>query len=156
MKELKISQADAKKYIEKYFEQYPGVKNWMDTVIEQTVKTGYTQTLYGRRRHVPGIYEKNKNLFDAARRIAINTPAQGTAAEIMKLGMINLKNAFAHLDTEAKIILQIHDELLVQVPEKDSALVSEIIKSTLEHVVDWDIPLAVTIREGKNWQEVTK
>ena len=74
----------------------------------------------------------------------------------MKLGMINLKNAFAHLDTEAKIILQIHDELLVQVPEKDSALVSEIIKSTLEHVVDWDIPLAVTIREGKNWQEVTK
>ncbi|HBR70596.1 TPA: DNA polymerase I [Candidatus Dependentiae bacterium] len=155
-KELKISQADAKKYIEKYFEQYPGVKNWMDTVIEQTVKTGYTQTLYGRRRHVPGIYEKNKNLFDAARRIAINTPAQGTAAEIMKLGMINLKNAFAHLDTEAKIILQIHDELLVQVPEKDSALVSEIIKSTLEHVVDWDIPLAVTIREGKNWQEVTK
>lgn len=155
-KELKISQSDAKKYIDKYFEQYPRVRQWMDEVTEQTIKTGYTRTLHGRRRHVLGIYEKNRNLFDAARRIAINTPAQGTAAEIMKLGMINLKKAFARLNAEAKIILQIHDELLVQVPEKDSVLISEVIKSTLEHVVDWEVPLTVTIRTGKTWQEVTK
>jgi len=155
-RELKISMTDAKNYIDKYFEQYTGVAQWMATVIEQTKKTGYTETFYGRRRQIPGIYEKNKNLFEAARRIAINTPAQGTAAEIMKVGMINIAKKLSESNFDAKVVLQVHDELLVEVSNNDVASVSVLVQSTLENVVDWEVPLKVAIRHGKTWQDVTK
>jgi len=148
--------SDAKTYIDKYFEQYPKVKDWMDKIVEQTKNTGYTMTFFGRKRQVSGIYEKNRNLFDAAKRIAINTPAQGTAAEIMKLGMINLQNELKKNHLHAKIVLQIHDELLIQVSEEELPVVKNLTQSTLEHVVNWEIPLKVTVRTGKTWQAVTK
>ena len=86
--DLGISFTDAKHYIEKYFAQYPSVSTWMENVLNETKKNGYVTTFYGRRRFIPGIYEKNKNLYEAACRVAINTKAQGTAAEIMKRAMI--------------------------------------------------------------------
>jgi len=155
-KELKISMGDAKKYIDKYFEQYPGVKKWMDDVVASTKDIGATQTLYGRKRQVPGIYEKNKNLFDAARRIAINTPAQGTAAEVMKLGMIELHHRLKDAQFDAFIVLQIHDELIIEAPESEREKVCSLVKSVLENIVVWEIPLRVSIRSGKNWHDVTK
>ncbi|OGB97694.1 DNA polymerase I [candidate division TM6 bacterium RIFCSPHIGHO2_12_FULL_36_22] len=155
-KDLKIPLGKAREYIEKYFEQYPGVAQWMESVVESTKEHGYTQTLWGRRRSVPGIYENNKTLYEAAKRIAINTVAQGTAAEIMKLGMIELHKQLKKKGLQSKILLQIHDELLISVPESELKQVEELTRESLEKVVDWDIPLKVGMKIGSDWQEVTK
>ncbi|MGE0206240.1 MAG: DNA polymerase I [Candidatus Babeliales bacterium] len=154
--DLKIPFKDAKLYIEKYFAQYPQVSAWMDKVIEETKEHGYVTTYFSRRRYVPGIYESNKNLYDLARRIAINTKAQGTAAELMKLGMVNLDAAFKNNNLEAKILLQIHDELLISVPESQKKETELLVKCILEQVVAWNVPLVVTTRFGADWQDVTK
>lgn len=155
-KDLKISLGTAKEYIEQFFRQYPRVAEWMNEVVESTVEKGYTETYWGRRRKVPGIYEKNKTLYEAAKRIAINTVAQGTAAEVMKKGMIELHAKLKKISPESHILLQIHDELLIEVPEKEIGLATETTKETLENIVDWDVPLIVGSKAGKNWQEVSK
>jgi len=155
-RDLNISTTESKKYIDTFFAQYPSVKLWMDQVTAQAVECGYVTTWMGRRRFVPGIREKNKHLFEAARRVAINTVAQGTAAEIMKLGMIRIHDLLQTQKVDAKILLQIHDELLIQVSDNDCAVAQDLVKKTLERVVDWDVPLKVTLRAGKTWQDVTK
>jgi len=155
-KDLNIPLKDARHYIEKYFAQYPQVSSWMESVIEETKKYGYVTTLWGRRRAVPGIYEQNRVLYDLAKRIAINTKAQGTAAEVMKLGMVALQNNIEKQGLSSKILLQIHDELLLQVPLKEQAHMEQLIKNTLESVVDWNVPLEVSLARGFNWHEVTK
>ncbi len=155
-RDLGISSAQAKIYIDKYFAQYPGVQEWMERTIAQTKQTGYTSTWLGRRRMVPGIYEKNKHLYEAACRIAVNTPAQGTAAEIMKLGMINVFNKLHQENLAASLVLQIHDEILVTVHEAQLTQVKDILKKELESVVQWNVPLVITVRSGKTWHEVTK
>ncbi len=155
-RDMGISYADAKKYIELYFEQYPGVRLWMDEVVEFVKKTGFTKTLYGRRRYLPGIYEKNKNLFDLARRVAINTPAQGTAAEIIKIGMIDFFKALSDQKLDGKILLQIHDELLVTCPDDQVEKTKKLLEQCLVSAVKWKIPLEVSIRSGKDWKSVSK
>lgn len=151
-KDLKIPFKDAKLYIEKYFAQYPGVLLWMEKVIEETKKNGYVTTHWGRHRYIPGIYEDNKTLYDLARRIAINTVAQGTAAEIMKKGMIDLEHALHNNNLSAKIILQIHDELLLEVPEDQLEKTRELVQKKLESVVDWqNIRLVVSTSAGDSW-----
>ena len=154
-KDLGIPFKDAKLYIERYFAQYPGVSNWMNTVIESVKNLGYVETLWGRRRYISAIYERNRSMYEEACRIAVNTVVQGTAAEIMKLGMIAL---FIELQkyTDAKIVLQIHDELLISVPESLSVVVEQEAKRVLEGIVNWNIPLIVSTRIGHNWKEVTK
>lgn len=154
--DLGISFKDAKTYIEKYFAQYPSVSTWMESIIEETKKHGYVTTLYGRRRYVPAIYERNRMLYDAGCRIAINTKAQGTAAEIMKRGMIALDTIFTQKKLGAKLVIQIHDELIISVPIAQKEETEKIVKEVLENIVDWNIPLKVTTRFGNNWQEVTK
>jgi DNA polymerase-1 len=155
-KDLGIPFKDAKIYIDKYFAQYPGVSAWMESVIEETKKHGYVETLWGRRRYIPAIYEKNRSLYEEARRVAINTKAQGTAAEIMKLGMLALNSKFAETNLKSYMLLQIHDELLISVPESEQKTVEPMVKKALESVVDWQIPLVVTTRFGANWKDVTK
>lgn len=154
--DLKIPFKDAKIYIDKYFAQYPGVSAWMEKVIEETKAKGYVTTLFGRRRYIPGIYENNRTLFEQATRVAINTVAQGTAAELMKIGMINLERAFKEHKLNAHIILQIHDELLISVPENQKEKGEKIIRKALENVITWNVPLLVTTNTGKDWKEVTK
>jgi DNA polymerase-1 len=155
-KDLKIPFKDAKTYIEKYFAQYPGVSAWMEEVIEETKQHGYVTTLWGRRRYIPGIYENNKTLYDLARRIAINTKAQGTAAELMKLGMISLDKALKENNLHATMTLQIHDELLFSVPLNEQEQTAALVKEVLENVVQWKIQLSVTTRFGDTWYDVTK
>lgn len=155
-KELDIPYKDAKRYIEKYFAQYPGVSTWMAEVIDFVTKHGYVTTHWGRRRDIPGIYEKNKHLHDEAKRVAINTVAQGTSAEIMKMGMINLHKAFEKQQLDAKILLQIHDELLVTVAAEHSKKAELLIISVLDSVVNWSVPFLVTTRTGHDWQQVSK
>ncbi len=155
-KDLGISLKDAKKYIEKYFEQYQGVSVWMDSIIDFAKEHGYVKTVWGRRRYVPGIYEQNKTLYEQARRISINTVAQGTAADLVKLGMIAVYNAFRQEDVDAHILLQIHDELLVRVKKEDAQKTEARIKRILESIVDWSVPFVVQTRIGDNWGAVSK
>ena len=143
-KDMSIAYADAKKCI------------WMEQSIEFVKKHGYTRTMYGRRRDIPGIYEKNKGLFELAKRIAINTPVQGTAAEITKLGMIAFDRICKNQVLNAQMVLQIHDELLVTCPKEIERAVSMALRHALVEVVSWDIPLEVSIRTGCSWQDVTK
>ena len=155
-KDLGISFSDAKKYIEKYFAQYPKVREWMDSIVRECEEKGYVTTLYGRRRYIPGIHERNKVLYEEAKRVAINTVAQGSAAEIMKLGMIQLEEQFKDKKIDAHMLLQIHDELLVSVPEGQLNESQSLIQSSLEGVVHWQIPLKVELRAGENWMAVSK
>lgn len=155
-KDLKIPLGDAKKYIEKYFAQYPRVLSWMEQTVEDTKKHGYVTTYWGRRRYLPGIHEKNKVLFDLARRVSINTRVQGTAAELMKLGMVHLERALKNHHLNGKMIVQIHDELLLSVPENEIIETQKLVKHLLETVVKWKVPLEVTTRVGNSWDEVSK
>jgi len=155
-KDLNIAMGEAKRYIDMFFQEYPGVKQWMDVVTQQVLQQGYVTTWFGRKRFIPGIYEKNKSLFEAARRVAINTPAQGTAAEIMKFGMIKLYEKFKQEQLDAQLILQIHDEVIIKVAEPAVERAKDVIKKVLEGVVDWQVPLRVALRVGKTWQDVTK
>lgn len=154
--DLKIPFKDAKIYIEKYFAQYPAVSVWMEHVVDTCKKQGYVETFWGRRRYVPGIYEKNKSLYDLAKRVAINTVAQGTAADIMKMGMIRVHELLNAKNLDAHIIVQIHDELLVTASLEHASQVEMLMKTALEQIVSWSIPLVATTRSGSSWKEVSK
>jgi DNA polymerase-1 len=155
-KDLNIPHKDAKQYIDTYFAQYPGVKAWMDSVVRDAEVNGYVTTHFGRRRSVPGLKERNKHLYDLAKRIAINTVAQGTAAEIMKKGMIACQQRLQEAAIPAQLILQIHDELLIMSPEEYAAQAEALIREALESVVSWNVALQVTTRIGRDWYEVSK
>jgi DNA polymerase I len=155
-KDLHIPLNEAKRSIEKYFAQYPGVVAWMEKVTAFAREHGYVETLWGRRRSVPGIQEKNKTVFDLAKRIAINTVAQGTAAEIMKLGMLQVYKELEMHQLSARILLQIHDELLLCVAKEHSDTTTQLVVHLLQNVVAWNVPLIVTARTGNNWQEASK
>jgi len=155
-KDLNIPYKEAERYIEKYFSEYAQVALWMDSIIAETKEHGYVTTLYGRRRYIPGIYEKNKPLYEAACRVAINTKAQGTAAEIMKQGMINVDNALHRINADTQLLLQIHDELLLAVALEQITSVERLVTHTLESVVQWNVPLHITTRTGNNWGRVSK
>lgn len=154
--DLGISPKQAKEYIDRYFATYPGIQTWMEKTVEFAKEHGYVETLLGKRRYIPLIHEKNKTLFDAGRRMAINSPVQGTQAELMKKAMIELDNVFENNKTHAQLILQIHDEVLIEADKEALETTQHLIQKTFESVVNWEIPLKVTLRSGKNWGEVTK
>lgn len=156
-KDLNIPFKDAKKYIERYFEQYPHVSEWMKSIIAYATEHGYVETHWGRRRYIPTIYEKNRSLYEEACRIAINTVAQGTAAEIMKRGMIDVHNALKEELPESYIVLQIHDELIISAPIDQAIAVQQLVKEKLEAVTaSWNVPLEVITHNGSDWKEITK
>lgn len=154
--DLGIGMGEAKGYIEKFFQKYAKVKEWMDAIVEIGKAQGYVETFFGRRRYLPELQEKNKILFESARRAAMNTPVQGTAAEILKVAMVRLDEAFKAFGGRAALLLQIHDEVLIEVDAEIAEKVSEVTQKIMETVVPWEVPLKVTIRSGRNWGEVTK
>lgn len=155
-KDLHISHKKAQEYIDRYMAQYPGVVAWMEKITTFAQDNGYVETLGGRRRYLSGIREKNRHLYDLARRAAINTVVQGTAAELMKQGMVNLQVYFAAEAHTAKILIQIHDELLIEVQKEHSESITSAVASILQEVVTWNVPLGVSTRIGADWQAVTK
>ena len=156
-KDLDIPPKQAKAYIDAYFERYAGVKNWMDTVIDKAKADGYVSTLLGRRRYVPGLHERNRHVQDAERRVAINTPIQGTTADLMKLAMLSIENVLREKSLKTQQLLQIHDELLLEVPEAEMDAVKVIVEQCMDNVVTgWDIPLEVSLRAGETWGEAGK
>ncbi len=150
---LSISREDAKKYIDQYFDRHQGVKRYIETTIEKVRENGYAITLLGRKRPIPEITSQNSIIRQQAERFAVNTPVQGSAADIIKLAMINIWKVFKEKDLKAKMILQIHDELLFEVPLHEVQIVKDIVKGEMEGVMKLSVPLKVEIGYGKSWAE---
>lgn len=149
---LGIAREDAKRYIESYFQQYPGIKQYMETTKQFAHEHGYVKTLFGRKCFVPGILTKGP-MRAFAERAAINAPLQGTAADIIKRAMIALQRQLQQTIPEAKLVLQVHDELLLEVPEALAEKAMQMTKSVMQQAVKLSVPLVVEAKAGKNWGE---
>ena len=143
----------AKQYIQNYFEKYPQIKKFEEEIIEKAKKEGYVDTLYGRRRYIPEINSSSYMVRQFGIRIATNTPIQGTAADIMKIAMINVYNRIKKEKLKTKIVLQIHDELLLESPIEEKKQVKELLKTEMENAVKLFVPLTAEVSEANNWEE---
>jgi DNA polymerase-1 len=152
-RQLGISFGEAKIFIDKYFEQFPTIKNFMDSTIKDARVLGYTQTLLGRKRYHPEINSQNRTIREAAERTAINTPVQGTAADIIKIAMINIHNELDKLYCDARMLLQVHDELVFEVPQSQSEGFHNWIINKMSTAYKLIVPLKVDGGIGKNWSE---
>jgi DNA polymerase-1 len=150
---LSISRDEAKKYIEQYFNRHPGVKSYIERTLEEARNKGYVSTLFGRRRAIPGIKSKNSNIRQQGERLAINSPIQGTAADIIKIAMINIWKRFKARGLKTRMILQVHDELLFELPAEELGIVKDIVKKEMEGAITLSVPVSVDINHGKNWAE---
>lgn len=156
-KDLDITPTQAKKYIDNYFATYEGVKTWMDATVAQAKEDGFVTTLLGRRRYVPGLHERNRHVQDAERRITINTPIQGTSADLIKLAMLRIDKELTQHKLLSRMILQIHDELVLCVPHAEVEKVTQLIVDCMTHVVtDWQTPITVSTRTGTSWGDASK
>ncbi|MCS5712736.1 DNA polymerase I [Candidatus Berkiella aquae] len=151
-KQLDIDRSAAAEYMEKYFQRYPGVKNYMDNIRKQAEQSGYVETLFGRRLYLPDIRAKNIGRKRAAERTAINAPMQGTAADIIKKAMIALHQRLGRQD-EIKMLMQVHDELVFEVKQDCIEKAQEIIRDCMQHTVTLSVPLIVDVGVGQNWDE---
>jgi DNA polymerase-1 len=153
--QLGIPQSEAKKYIESYFERYAGVRKFIDATIAEVRRTGYTRTLFGRRRPIPDMNSRNPNARGFAERTAVNTPLQGTAADLIKLAMIRIDRELAARKMKTAMLLQVHDELLFESPPEEVVEVSKMVKREMEGVRRLDVPLLVDVGKGPNWRDAT-
>ncbi len=152
-RDLHISRKEAAGYIDEYFARYPGVKSFMDKVVEEAHQTGAVTTMYGRRRELPAIHSKNFNQRSLAERMAMNTPIQGTAADIIKIAMIRASRMLKEANVRSRILLQVHDELVLEVVNEEIPKVTEILKEAMEHAAELSVPLVIDVNVGKNWAE---
>lgn len=153
--DLGISRTQAAEFIENYFKTYSSVNDFINSTIQKTEETGFVQTIFGRKRHIANINSKNKLEKSGAERMAVNTPVQGSAADIVKKAMLDVSKALEEENTQAKLILQVHDELLVECPDNPQTIEKtiSIIKEKMENAVKLNVPLKVSIEYGKNWGE---
>ena len=148
-----LSRKDSKEFIETYFATYPGIKEYMEKTIAQGREQGYVETIFGRKRYLPDINSRNANLRSFNERNAINAPLQGSAADIIKIAMINLHRRMQEMRLKSKLILQVHDELVLDVVPEELELLSGLVKETMESVVELKVPLIAECGYGKNWLE---
>lgn len=151
--DIGVSRYEAKAYIESYLANYPGVRAYMKQVVADATNTGYTQTLYGRRREITELKSTNFNIRQSGERIALNTPIQGTAADLIKLAMIRVDKALAEKFPEARLLLQVHDELIIECPEEIAEQVAQLISCEMEQVAQLQVPLLAEAKWGKSWYE---
>ena len=151
--QLGISRKIAKQYIEEYLQEYAGIKNFMDDMKEKAKETGYVETLFNRRRYIPELKSNNYMVRQFGERAAMNTPIQGTAADIMKIAMINVYKKLIEENLEAKIVLQVHDEMMIEAPLAEAEKVKEIIKTEMESAIKLNVPLIAEVSEAENWYE---
>jgi DNA polymerase-1 len=152
--QLSIPQAEARAYIDRYFARYEGVKTFIEKTLEATRRTGSVHTMFGRMRPIPDIESRNPNQRGFAERTAVNTPLQGTAADLIKLAMIALDKKLAERKLRSRMVLQVHDELLFEVPENESEEVAELVRSEMEGVIALSVPLLVHLGFGANWRDL--
>ncbi len=151
--DLNITRKEAEAYINQYFATYPGIKEYLDGLVTEAKETGSVSTLYGRKRPVPEISSSNFMQRSFGERIAMNSPIQGTAADIMKIAMLRVDRALKEQKLEAKILLQIHDELLIEAPFEEAEQVAEILKTEMMAAAELRVPLSVEVKTGDNWYE---
>lgn len=149
--QLKISAGEAKGIMENYFERFGGVKNYLDHVVEVAREDGYTQTLFGRRRYLPELSSSNRVARENAERAALNAPIQGTAADIIKIAMLRVDSALREGDYKSRVLLQVHDELVVEVAPGELEQMTELLTQEMDHAVSLRVPLDVSAGHGKNW-----
>ncbi|WP_232698935.1 DNA polymerase I [Brevibacillus daliensis] len=150
---LNISRKDAGDFISRYFEVFSGVQNYMEEIKKQAKKDGYVTTLLHRRRYLPDIASKNFNLRSFAERTAMNTPIQGTAADIIKLAMIQMQKTLEEKQLKSRMLLQVHDELVFEVPEEELEIMKELVADVMEHALELDVPLKVDVNYGRSWYD---
>lgn len=151
--QLGISKKQAKAYIDQYLEKYSGIQTFMNDIVEQAKEQGYVATLFNRRRYIPELKSNNYMVREFGKRAAMNTPIQGTAADIMKIAMVNVNKELEKEKIDAKIILQVHDELILEAKIEEKAKAKEILKNCMENAIKLSIPLEVELSEAKNWYE---
>ena len=152
-KELGTSPTEAQVFIDLYYERYPKVREYLDQIVDAAQKTGYSETLFGRRRQVPELAHKNRTIQQAGRRIALNTPIQGTAADLIKKAMIEIWGEIKGKGLKTRMVLQVHDELLFEVPDAEQDIVENLVKLKMEGVYPLSVPLSVHLGWGINWAE---
>lgn len=151
--ELGIPLEKAKELIERYFERHKGVKDFIERNLKEAEEKGYVKTILCRQRHIPELMSQNSNVRQLGERLAINTPIQGSAADLIKLAMVNISKRFHGMNSNARMILQIHDELVFESPEEEIEQIKKVVKEEMEGVIEFSVPIKVDIGVGKNWSE---
>jgi DNA polymerase I len=152
--QLNIEQKEAKKFIDAYFAKYKGVRTWLDSVLEQARKEQRVSTLFGRTRPIPDINSKNANMRGFAERTATNTPLQGTAADLIKLAMIRLQDELRERRLKSRMTLQVHDELVFEVPLDEVDTMRKLVCDKMENVYELKVPIVADVGVGKNWRDL--
>lgn len=152
--QIGVSRKKAKEYIDQYLEKYSGIKQFMSDIVEEAKEKGYVETLFKRRRYIPELKSKNFNIRQFGARAAMNTPIQGTAADIMKIAMIDVFNKLKERKLKSKLILQIHDELLIETKEEEKEEVKNILKTSMENAIKLKVPLRADVSEAYNWYDL--
>ena len=151
--DIGVSRQEAKAYIDSYLEKYHGVRDFMRSVVEKGTKDGYVSTLFGRRRYLPDLRDSKYMVREAAKRMAMNTPIQGTAADIIKIAMLRVYDALQAAGLRARLVLQVHDELIVECPEAEAEAVQALVTEQMEHAVSLPVPLTADAKIGGSWYE---
>ena len=152
-KDIVVSVAEADQYIKNYLKTFSGVRDYMERTVEEAKEKGYVSTLFGRRRYLPELKSSNHNLRSFGQRVAMNMPIQGTAADIIKIAMVRVYQRLREEGLKAKLILQVHDELIVEAPEEEASRAAEIVLDAMTHAVNLAVPMEVDLKIGKDWAE---
>lgn len=152
-KDIGVTVAEAKRYIKNYLDNFPKVSEFMDKTVDDGIKNGYVTTLFGRRRYIPELSASNKVLQAFGKRAAMNAPIQGAAADIIKIAMVRVYNKLREEDLDARLILQVHDELIIEAAEKDKDRAEKILKDEMENAVKLAVPMTVDVNSGRSWYE---
>jgi DNA polymerase I len=150
---LNISRKEAAEFIERYFASYPGVKAYMERVVEQAKQDGYVTTMLNRRRYLPDIRSRNYNLRSFAERTAMNTPIQGTAADIIKSAMVRMDEVLKEKGAQSRMLLQVHDELIFEVPASELDWMKKTVREVMEGTMALSVPLKVDVHHGPTWYQ---
>ena len=149
-----LSREQASQFIRDYFQKYPGVKNYLESTKQKARENGYVETLMGRRRYIPDLYSGNRQVREAAERMAVNMPVQGTAADIIKVAMVNLQREMDRRGLKSRLILQVHDELLVEAPPEEVEQAQALLRETMSRAMELSVVLKVDVKAGRNWGEM--
>jgi len=150
-RQLGITQDDAKRFIDQYFTRFAGVRAWLDRTVAQAREKGYVETLFGRRRYIPELKDRNYNIRAFGERTATNSPLQGSAADLIKIAMIGIAGALKEGGLASRMILQVHDELVLEVPGGEEKAATEVVKRHMEGAARLRVPLVVSVGLGMNW-----
>jgi DNA polymerase-1 len=150
-RQLSITLEEAKAFIKHYFERFSGVRAWLDKTVEEARQRGFVETLFGRRRYIPELRDRNFSIRSFGERTATNSPLQGSAADLIKIAMIRIHAALERDRLKTRMLLQVHDELVFEVPESERAVAEALVKREMEGVASLAVPLVVSVGAGKNW-----